>query len=235
MAPAKIVRILLIEDNQLLREGISAILQPLQDMEVLTANGDREKSLATVRRNRPDIILLDVGLRSHSSLHFVKTVVRDFGSSRVVVMQFLPSDADVYAFVQAGAAGFIMKDASVDEFLDTIRRVAHGSTVLPPPLTDSLFTQIVNHAIHHTRPEELMRSMRMTKREREVVQLVADGLTNKEIAQQLHLSTHTVKSHIHNILEKLALQTRVQIAGFAHGRYDTHAGRGRPAGGDIAS
>jgi DNA-binding NarL/FixJ family response regulator len=110
----------------------------------------------------------------------------------------------------------MLKDISVTEFLKTIRSVYEGVQVLPPNLTGSLFSQIVDYAINGSKPSVIEESVRMTKREKQVIELIANGSTNKEIAQNLHLSTYTVKSHVHNILEKLALNTRVQIAKHAH-------------------
>ena len=131
-------------------------------------------------------------------------------------MDLIPLQADVFEFVQAGVSGFILKDATVNDFLKTIRSVAKGRQILPPNLTGSLFSQIVEQAIIESKPSILIDSVRLTKRERQVIELISDGYTNKEIAQQLHLSTYTVKSHVHNILEKLALNTRVQIAKYLH-------------------
>jgi DNA-binding NarL/FixJ family response regulator len=122
----------------------------------------------------------------------------------------------VLIFIQAGVSGFILKDASVKDFLQTIRSVAGGNKVLPPYLTETLFSQIVIKAVNELDHSKIIESVRMTKRERQVIDAVSDGLTNKEIAQILHLSTYTVKSHIHNILEKLTLHTRVQIAKYAN-------------------
>jgi DNA-binding NarL/FixJ family response regulator len=118
-------------------------------------------------------------------------------------------------YVKAGANGFILKDASLNEFLITIRTVAEGSTVLPPLLVDSLFSQIVDHAVREGKTK-LKEAVRMTAREREVIALLGEGLTNKEIAQKIHVSTYTVKSHIHNIMEKLALHTRLEIANYSY-------------------
>ena len=100
--------------------------------------------------------------------------------------------------------------------MKTIRSVFQGYQVLPPHLTGSLFSQIVEHAVNGSKPSEIVESIRMTKREKQVIELIANGDTNKEIAQKFHLSTYTIKSHVHNILEKLALHTRVQIANHAH-------------------
>jgi DNA-binding NarL/FixJ family response regulator len=111
--------------------------------------------------------------------------------------------------VEAGAAGFILKDATIEDVLRTIRAVARGTRIIPPLLTESLFTHVVHHAL---RKGNLTGAARMTKREREIIVLIAEAMSNKEIAQRLNLSTYTVKSHIHNILEKMALHSRLEIA-----------------------
>jgi DNA-binding NarL/FixJ family response regulator len=133
----------------------------------------------------------------------------------VIVMQLLPAHEDVVDFVHAGVSGFIMKDASVGEFVATIRAVADGASVLPPRMTGSLFSHVADHAV--TRGNGRAKAAtRMTSREREVTALIAEGLGNSEIAGRLDIAAHTVKSHVHNILEKLALHTRLEVAAYAH-------------------
>jgi DNA-binding NarL/FixJ family response regulator len=212
----KKIKILLIEDNRLLREGISALLKKQSDMNVVTTVGNGENILALIGKLKPNIVLLDLGLRSQNSLKIVELVKKNFKDTKIIVMDLIPLQTDVFEFVQAGVAGFMLKDISVAEFLKTIRSVYKGAQVLPPNLTGSLFSQIVQHAINGSKTTSLEESVRMTKRERQVIELISDGFTNKEIAQKLHLSTYTVKSHVHNILEKLSLNTRVQIAKHAH-------------------
>jgi DNA-binding NarL/FixJ family response regulator len=212
----KRIKILLIEDNRLLREGIDALLNKQTDMNVVTTVGNGENILALVDKLNPNIVLLDLGLRSQNSLQIVKLIKSNFKEIKIIVMDLIPLQTDVFEFVQAGVSGFMLKDINVNEFLKTIRSVYEGTQVLPPHLTGSLFSQIVEHAINGTSPSKIEESVRMTKREKQVIELIANGNTNKEIAQQLHLSTYTVKSHVHNILEKLALNTRVQIAKHAH-------------------
>jgi DNA-binding NarL/FixJ family response regulator len=217
-SPKKItkIRILLIEDNRLLREGISALINKQPDMMVVSTVGNGENILELAGKLKPNIVLLDLGLRSRNSLFLVKLIKKHFQESKIIVMDLVPLQADVFEFVQAGVSGFTLKDINITEFLRTIRMVFKGAQVLPPHLTGSLFSQIIDHAVNGSKPTVLEESVRMTKRERQVIQLIADGHTNKEIAQTLHLSTHTVKSHVHNILEKLSLSTRVQIAKHAH-------------------
>jgi DNA-binding NarL/FixJ family response regulator len=163
-----------------------------------------------------NIVLLDLGLRNQNSLQIVKLTKQHFPEIKLIAMDLIPLQADVFEFIRAGVSGFILKDASVNDFLKTIRSVSQGVQVLPPNLTGSLFSQIVEYALNGSKPSEVIESIRMTKREKQVIELIADGSTNKEIAQKLHLSPYTVKSHVHNILEKLALHTRIQIANYAN-------------------
>ncbi len=216
----KKISILVIEDNRLLREGLSAMIEEQKDLKVLAAFGDCTKALQSIRKFQPGIVILDLGLRNQNSLQLVKILKKDFQKIKVIVMDLVPLQEDVLVFVQAGVSGFILKDATVNDFLHTIRSVAGGAKVLPPRLTESLFSQIVDKAVRELGTSKIIGSVKMTRRERQVIDLVADGLTNKEIAQKLHLSTYTIKSHIHNILEKLALHTRVQIAKYAHTSQD---------------
>ncbi|MGA2624845.1 MAG: response regulator transcription factor [Bacteroidota bacterium] len=212
----KKIRLLLIEDNRLLRDGITAMLKEQPDIMVVAASGTGEAVMQKIQALKTDIVLLDLGLRSQNSLETVKSIKKKYSEVRIIVMDLVPAQADVLEFVTAGVSGFILKDASIADFLKTIRSVAGGDKILPSHLTESLFSQIVEHAVNGRGASKVIESVRMTKRERQVIELITDGLTNKEIAQALHLSTYTVKSHVHNILEKLAMHTRLQIAGYAH-------------------
>jgi DNA-binding NarL/FixJ family response regulator len=211
----KKIRLLLIEDNRLLRNGILAILKPQKDIVIIAASGDGKDTLLKIKQLKPNVVLLDLGLRSQNSLHVVAIVKKDFPDAKIIVMDLAPVQADILQYVKAGANGFILKDASLNDFLITIRTVAEGSTVLPPLLVDSLFSQIVDHAVREGK-SKLNEAVKMTKREREVIGLLGEGMSNKEIGQKIRISTYTVKSHIHNIMEKLALHTRLEIANYSY-------------------
>jgi DNA-binding NarL/FixJ family response regulator len=211
----KKIRLLLIEDNSLLRDGIFSILKVHKDIVIIAASGDGRNTLVKIKQLKPNVILLDLGLRSQNSLHVVEIVKKDFPDAKIIVMDLAPVQADILQYVKAGANGFILKDASLNDFLITIRTVAEGSTVLPPLLVDSLFSQIVDHAVREGN-SKLKEAVRMTAREREVIGFLGEGLTNKDIAQKIHVSMYTVKSHIHNIMEKLALHTRLEIANYSY-------------------
>jgi Response regulator containing a CheY-like receiver domain and an HTH DNA-binding domain len=211
----KKIRLLLIEDNRLLREGILEILKHHKDIAIIAASGDGKKLLPIIQKLKPNVVLLDLGLRSQNSLHIVEIVKKEFSQAKIIVMDLAPVQADILQYVKAGANGFILKDASLNDLLITIRTVAEGSTVLPPLLVDSLFSQIVDHAVREGK-SKLKEAVRMTKREREVIKFLGEGMSNREIGQKIRVSTYTIKSHIHNIMEKLALHTRLEIANYSY-------------------
>ncbi|MFZ1281530.1 MAG: response regulator transcription factor [Ignavibacteriaceae bacterium] len=211
----KKIRLLLIEDNRLLRDGIYSILKPQKDILIIAASADAKNTLIKIKELKPNVVLLDLGLRSQNSLQVVEMVKKDFPLAKIIVMDLAPVQADILQFVKAGANGFILKDASLKDFLATIRSVSDGETVLPPLLIDSLFSQIIDHAVKEGKTK-IKEAVLMTKREKEVIELLSDGMSNKEIGQKIHISTYTVKSHIHNIMEKLALHTRLEIANYSY-------------------
>jgi DNA-binding NarL/FixJ family response regulator len=211
----KKIRLLIIEDNRLLRDGIFSILKPHKDIVIIAASGDGRNTLVKIKQLKPNVVLLDLGLRSQNSLHVVEIVKRDFPLAKIIVMDLAPVQADILQYVKAGANGFILKDASLNDLLITIRAVADGSTILPPLLIDSLFSQIVEHAVREGKIK-VKDAVRMTTREREVVLHLGEGMSNKEIGQKMRVSTYTIKSHIHNIMEKLALHTRLEIANYSY-------------------
>jgi DNA-binding NarL/FixJ family response regulator len=210
----KKIRIFLVEDNRVLREGIVTLLDAQPDMRVVAAIGSGNNVMNTIRKVKPDIKILDLGLWSEKHRFVMEILKRDFPDLKVIGMGLIPSQIDVIESIEAGASGFIMKDASVKDFLGTIRSVYQGIKVLPPLLTSSLFAHVIEHTIKNGKGK-LADAVRMTKREREIIAVIADGHSNKEIAQQLNIATHTVKSHVHNIMEKLALHSRLQIATYS--------------------
>lgn len=206
--------ILIIEDNRLLREGLTAMLNEQPDFRAVASAGNSH-AVTQAEKLQPPVILLDLGLRSQNSLRLLKVLKKSAPDGRVIGMDLVPVQDDLMRYVEAGVSGFVLKDATFRDFLRTIRSVAKGKNVLPLPLTESLFSQIIEHATRKKKGN-LTVSVRMTNREREVIGLIAEGMSNKEIAQSLHLAIDTVKSHVHNILEKLALHTRLEIARFVH-------------------
>lgn len=221
----KKTRLLIIEDNRLLRDGLSEVLKKEPDFEVIAVLQADERMLSEIQTSDIDVVLLDLGLQSFDSLDVVKRIKKDDHEVNVVLMGLFATHSEVLDFVKCGVKGFILKDATVNDFLDTIRSVAKDEKVLPAFLTESLFTQIVEQSIITPNGEKkIIESVQMTHRELQVVELIAAGLTNKEIAHKLFISPHTVKSHVHNILEKLTLNSRLQIAKYVHDKAYSTAG-----------
>jgi len=212
---AKRILVLVIEDNRLVRDGLAALLDAQPDFKVVAAAEGANAGLLQVRETKPHVVLVDAALGNHDSHRLVESVKKEAPQSKVIVMDLLPAQEDVIAFIKAGANGFIVKDATIEDFVRTIRSVAEGADVVPPALTGTLLSHIVDQAVTRS-TAAVLEAVQMTKREREITTLIAEGMSNKEIAQRLNIATYTVKSHVHNILEKLALHSRLQIAAHAH-------------------
>ena len=184
---------------------------------VLTSSPNVEDVLESAREAMPDVVLLDVGLADQHSLAATRTLRLRLPEAKVIVTGVLPTHEGIADLVRAGTSGFIMRDAASEEFFDTIHQVAFGARVLPKALTTSLFVQIVDGEVPDARRERPMReTVRVTAREQEVINALAEGLSNKAIAKRMNIAVHTVKSHVHNVLEKLALNSRLEVAAFTH-------------------
>lgn len=212
----KQIGLIIIEDNRVLCEGLVAMLAEISGVKVLSAGGSSRAELAALRLN-PEVALLNRGLQKQSCLQVMKKIGKEYPGVKMVVMDLMPGQTDVMEFVQAGVSGFIVSNATLDDFINTLQTVAKGEKVLPDPLTSSLFSQIIDTAVKAGNPP-LKEAVTMTRREKEIIALIAQGLSNKEIAHSLNLATHTVKSHVHNILEKLALHSRLQVAAYSNAR-----------------
>ncbi len=207
------VALVLIEDNRLLREGLAALITTESGFTVLAASADVDEAIGAIREGNPDVVLLDVDLEDHDSLGVTATIHGEVPEAKVVIIGLLPVQDDVAAYVRAGASGFVMKDASLEVLVTTIRAVAGADQVLPDALIASLFTEIASTPPVRTASQEC--AVRLTPRQQEVVNLLGEGLSNKEIASRLHIAVHTVKSHVHNVLKTLELRSRLEIVAFS--------------------
>ncbi len=211
----KKIRLLLIEKNRMLREGLAAILKKRDDIAIVAASGDSENTILKLHKMRPNVILLDLNLRSQNSLHVVSLVKKEFPEAKVVVMDLAPVHGDVLQYVKAGASGFILKDATLDDFIVTIQTVSKGGQVLPQTLADSLFSQIVEQAIKGKKVK-VTEPVRMTKTEKEIFGLLGNGLSDKEIGEKLHTPTRTVRTQLQTIMKKLTLHTRLEVRDYKY-------------------
>jgi DNA-binding NarL/FixJ family response regulator len=204
-----------VEDNRLLCAGLVAALDRQPDLAVVAVAEDAPAALRRVLETRPQVVLVDAGLGDHDSHALVAEILQAAPEVRVIMIDLLPAPEDVVEFIRRGASGFVVKDATVEDLVHAVRSVARGTKVLPPVLTDVLLSHVAQLGLGGP-TAGTQRGVRVTAREREIVDLIADGLSNKEIAERVHLATHTVKSHVHNVLQKLALHSRLQLAAYVH-------------------
>lgn len=227
MPPATRLRIAIVDDSMLVREALRLVLSGFDDLQVISA----EPAVSAELLAEPaDILLLDVGLGDRDSLSVAADVHRAAPQMRIILMDLLPIHEDIREYVGVGVTAFVLKDASTEEFVRTIRLVATGALVLPQELSESLFSQIVRGADDSGRAAASAEA-RLTQRELEVIAIIGEGLSNKEIAYRLNIATQTVKSHVRNVMDKLALHTRLQIAAYTH-RARARAGDGNPERGE---
>ena len=206
------VLVYLIEDSRLLRDGLATMLRS-QGFKVVGAVRNAGEALRDLQRTRPDVVLLEAGLPD--SVRAVAQLRQAVPEVRVIAMNFPPTHEGLVAFIRAGVAGFMLKDGTLEGMVGTIRRVVEGAPALPRVLGGLLFSHLAAQS-QRWAGRELRPSARLTRREREVASLIAEGLSNKEIADRLHLATPTVKTHVRGVLEKLALHTRLEVAAYAH-------------------
>jgi DNA-binding NarL/FixJ family response regulator len=202
------LRLYVAEESRVLREGLAAIIERAGDFKIVSSASERESLFETLRQTSPDVLLLDIaGLTD--GVQLAQAVRLRFPTLKIVVMNAGPSQPDIVELVKAGVSAFVLKSATLQELANTLRTVAAGGHVLPPALTAALFAQVASVS---STPRGARNGARMTWREREIVELISAGLSNKEIAHRLNIATHTVKSHVHNLLEKFAVHTRAQLA-----------------------
>ena len=209
MSLSEPLTVAVIDDNRLVRDGLAALLNRLGNV-IATAWENAED----VGTPAPRVALLDVGLGGEESVRVAASLATRFPETKIIAMDLIPVNEEIADLVTAGVSGFVMKDATFEEFIATIYAVDSGSKILPPHMSESLFAQIAKDASDR-RAQNVLDEVRMTPRELEVIELIGEGLSNKEIAQRLNIAAHTVKSHVRNVMEKLALHTRLQIAAYS--------------------
>ena len=217
--PGQVIKVALIEDNRLVRKALVSVLNQSPDIEAVARASDGREALL---EDGADVVLLNLELEGGHSLRVAREILSDFPETGVIVMDLMPEHEDLRGFVRAGVSGFILKNARLDVVLTTIRTVASGRKVLPDEMTATFFSEIARKTSAGGTTQEDPDSANMTPREQEVSALIAEGLSNKAIGERLHISVHTVKSHLRNIMEKLSVDSRLQIATHVHQR-DTEA------------
>jgi DNA-binding NarL/FixJ family response regulator len=206
------LRVVICDDEQLLREALTRLVNAAGDLIVVGVAANGEQAVAAAARHAPDVMLMDIRMPVMDGIEATRRIVgRPGGTTRVLILTTYDLDRYVYAALHAGASGFLLKDAPSERLRDGIRIVASGQAVLAPEATLRMI-EAFRPELPSAEDRALLVSLRqLTGREREVCQLLAEGLPNGEIARRLGISRYTVKVHVSNILAKLALPDRVQV------------------------
>jgi DNA-binding NarL/FixJ family response regulator len=211
---SSVIRVLLADDQALVRAGFASLLDGEDDIEVIGEASDGAEAVALARDLVPDIVLLDIRMPRLDGLEATKQIAHDpkLGSVRIVILTTFALDEYIFEAVRHGASGFLVKDTEPVELLRAIRVVAAGDALLSPKVTRQLIGEFATRA----QPPPPRQLMELTNREREVTALVAEGLSNEDIAERLFLSPATAKTHVNRAMSKLGARDRAQLVVFAY-------------------
>jgi len=218
MSSGVIIKVLIVDDHQVVRQGLRTFLELQEDIIVIGEAGDGMQAVEMVQQYQPDVVLMDLVMPRLDGIAATRQVKSSAAEVKVIALTSFTEDDKVFPAIQAGASSYLLKDVSPDELVEAIRAAYRGEVRLHPDITRKLMEQVTRQTI--TAPDTAVE--KLTGREVDVVRLVAQGRSNHEIAQELVISEKTVKSHISNILGKLQLQDRTQLAIYAikHGLVD---------------
>jgi DNA-binding NarL/FixJ family response regulator len=213
---AERIRVLVVDDDALVRSGLAMILGGAPDIDIVGQAVDGRDGVRAAREHRPDVVLMDIRMPSMNGLEATEHIQSWASPPKVIVLTTFDLDDYVTRALGAGASGFLLKDTAPAAIIDAVRRVADGDPMLSPSVTARLIAQLREGAAPDRSRKARERLGRLTEREHEVAVAVGRGLTNAEIAAQLHLSVPTVKAHIGRLFAKLTCDNRVQIAICVH-------------------
>jgi DNA-binding NarL/FixJ family response regulator len=207
------VQVLLVDDDDLMRAGLRSVLSSDDTIEVVGEAADGSQALDEVRKTQPDVVLMDIRMADVDGISATRDVLADSPEIKVVVLTTFEDDDYIFGALRAGASGFLLKRTSPEELVAAIHAVASGDSLLSPSVTRRVIDRMARGPSSAVSPERLAR---LTPREREVLQLIAQGLSNGEIAATLVVEESTVKTHVKRILGKLGLRDRVHAVIFAY-------------------
>jgi DNA-binding NarL/FixJ family response regulator len=207
------IRVLIADDQELVRTGFRVIVNAEPDMEVVGEAGDGRETIEAVRRRRPDVVLMDIRMPNLDGIEATRLIAAEARAPRVLILTTFDLDEYVYEALRAGASGFLLKDAGAGELLHAVRVVAAGEALLAPGITRRLIEDFARRPPARAQPPALAE---LTPRELEVLHLIARGCSNADIARELVVSDATVKTHVARIFSKLELHDRAQAVVLAY-------------------
>lgn len=204
-------RILLVDDHEVVRLGLKALIERNPDMEVVAEASAASEAMTKAVAFKPDVVIMDIRLAGASGIEACREITAQLPESKVIMLTSYAEDDMLFAAIRAGAAGYVLKQAGGQEVIRAIETVAQGNSLLDPVLTERVFAEVRRAA----RAQESTAFSQLTEQERRVLLLVAEGKTNREIAEDLHLGQGTVRNYVSNILSKLGLANRAEAASYA--------------------
>jgi DNA-binding NarL/FixJ family response regulator len=209
------IRVVVVDDQEVVRSGFAALLETQADLEVVGTAGDGAEAFDLCREQKPDVALMDVRMPTMDGLEATRRVVAEpDNGTRVLMLTTFDQDEYVYEALAAGASGFLLKDATAEALFEAVRVVARGDALLAPSVTRRLIGEFAR--LHPATPLQPDRIRELTPRETEVLRLIAEGLSNGDIAERLVVSEETVKTHVSRVLTKLGLRDRAQAVVVAY-------------------
>lgn len=203
------IRVLLVDDHEIVRMGLRAVLSGVGDFEIVGEAGTAEECIEKTREIQPDVILMDVRLPGRSGIEACRDVLAERSEIKVIMLTSYADEDAIVASILAGAQGFVMKEVSSDALTKAIMTVASGGTIMDSVLTRNVLEKIQNNDFSKFQKEHL------TERESEILSLIGQGLTNREIARSTYLSENTVRNYVSSILHKLGFKNRSQATVYA--------------------
>jgi DNA-binding NarL/FixJ family response regulator len=208
------IRVVICDDHALFRRGLAMVLAEEDGIAVVGEAEDGEAAVAAAEELAPDVILMDVRMPKLSGIEATKAIAERAPATRIVMLTVSDEEEDLYEAVKAGAAGYLLKEISIEEVAGAVRSVVGGESLITPSMASKLLNEFSNLS-KRADAKQGVPTPRLTGRELEVLRLVAQGMSNKEIAAELYISENTVKNHVRNILEKLHLHSRMEAVVYA--------------------
>ncbi len=208
------IRVMICDDHALFRRGLIMVLESEEGMEVVGEAEDGEEAIRQAEALVPDVVLMDVRMPRVSGIEATRAIAEAVPSTRILMLTVSDEEDDLYDAIKAGAAGYLLKEISIEEVASAIRSVVSGQSLISPSMASKLLTEFTNLA-KKADERQSVPTPRLTDRELEVLKLVAQGMSNREIAGELYISENTVKNHVRNILEKLHLHSRLEAVVYA--------------------